>query len=379
VAVLLVAGAWVLLALLTAPARAVAQPGGPPADGVVDGAARRQAVDSALSRLARGYVDPAVAGRMAAAVRRRQRAGAYDTLASGQAFAAALTADLRTVSGDRHLVVEYSAQPRAARDGGGATPAERDAQQAFARAVNHGVDRVERLSGNVGLLALRGFAPPAEAAEKMAGAMAVLADAEALIVDLRYNGGGSPAMVQFLASYLFEGAPVLLNALHWRSAAGNAPTSVTDTVRGPGLVHQAWTLPHVPGRRYVNRPVYVLTNRGTGSGGEEFAYALQARRRATVVGDTTMGAANPGGTERLTPHFDLFVPRGRAVNPVTGTSWEGVGVAPDVVVPADRALAKAYALALRDIQRRGRYAGPESIDELARDAERDAAAVPARP
>lgn len=93
-----------------------------------------------------------------------------------------------------------------------------------------------------------------------------------------------------------------------------------------------------------------------------------------MVGDTTMGAANPGGTERLTSHFDLFVPRGRAVNPVTGTSWEGVGVAPDVVVPEDGALAKAYALALRAVARRGGYAGPEPIDALARDSERAAAA-----
>jgi hypothetical protein len=345
---------------------------------VVDGAARRQAIDSALSRLARGYVDPALAGRMAAAVRQRQRAGAYDALTSGQAFAAALTADLRAVSRDRHLVVEYSSRPLPERAGAGPAPAERDAQRAFARAVNHGVDRVDRLAGNVGLLALRGFGPTAEAAEKMAGAMAVLADTDALIIDLRYNGGGHPATVQFLASYLFEGAPVLLNALHWRSAAGNAPASVADTARGPGLVEQAWTLAYVPGRRYVDRPVYVLTNRGTGSGGESFAYALQTRRRATVVGDTTMGAANPGGTERLTPHFDLFVARGRAVNPVTGTSWERVGVTPNVVVAEDRAFAAAYGLALRAIERRGRYAGPESLDELARDAEREAAA-PVRP
>jgi hypothetical protein len=356
-------------------ARLIAQPPGPPPDGTVTAADRSAVIDSAVSRLRRGYVDPAGAERMAAAVRRRQRAGAYDTVTSGRGFAAALTAELRAASRDQHLEVEYTARSAPGPVGSGPEPAAREAQRAFARAVNHGVDRVERMAGNVGVLALRTFAAPAEAAEKVAGAMALLADTDALIVDLRYNPGGHPAAVQFLASYLFDGAPVLLNALVWRSAAGNAPASVTDTARGPGLTQQSWTLPYVPGRRYAARPVYVLTSRHTASGAEEFAYALQARRRATVVGDTTAGAANPGGTERLTPHFALFVPRGRAVNPVTGTSWERVGVAPDVVVAADHALAHAYLLALQEVRRRGDYAGPEPLDVLVAEAQRALAAT----
>jgi retinol-binding protein 3 len=156
-----------------------------------------------------------------------------------------------------------------------------------------------------------------------------------LIVDLRQNTGGNPDMVQFLTSYLFGGEPVHLNSLYWR------PRDSTD---------QFWTMPYVPGRRFgPDKKVYVLTSDRTFSAAEEFTYNLQTRQRATVVGDTTGGGAHPGGPRRVSEHFGVWVPSGRAINPVTSTNWEGTGVRPDVPVPTDQALQVAYVAALRDI------------------------------
>jgi retinol-binding protein 3 len=220
-------------------------------------------------------------------------------------------------------------------------PGERERLRRGGALRNFGFERVERLPGNVGYLDLRGFADPALAGDLAAAAMTLLAEAGALIVDLRRNGGGSPAMIALLSSYLFD-EPTHLNDLRWREGpAGERP-------------QQFWTQAYVPGRRFGGaKPVYVLTSGETFSGAEEFAYNLQSRRRATLVGATTRGGAHPGGLFPLDPpwgaHVAVAVPTGRAINPVTGTNWEGSGVAPDVAVPPEAALRWAHADALRKL------------------------------
>lgn len=329
--------------------------GGPP-DRTIDAETRRQVIDLALSNLKRDYILPDVAEKMASAIRRRQQNKEYDGITSGRKFAETLTAHLQEISRDKHLEVEFSDLPRPERPPGKPTRAEREGRDAFLRAVNHGFDKVERMNGNIGYLGIRNFAPVALAGDKATAAMNFLTDTDALIVDLRYNNGGDPKMVQFLISYLFGDESVHLNTMHFRS---------TD------ITQQFWTLPHVPGKKYLDKPVYVLTNGLTRSGAEGYAYALQNLKRATIIGETTNGAANPGGTVWLHPHFGMFLPTGRAISPITKTSWEGVGVTPDVLVLADHAYKQAYLLALRDIQRRGKYAGPEPLNELVKEAERD--------
>ena len=157
-------------------------------------------------------------------------------------------------------------------------------------------------------------------------------------------------MVAFLCSYFFEGPPVHLNDLYWRSS---------------NSTQQWWTLSYVPGKRYVNKDVYLLTSSGTFSAAEEFTNNLKTQKRATIVGETTGGGANPGGMERLSDHFGAFVPGGRAINPVTLTNWEGTGVAPDIAVPADQALTAAYRTALGKLGEKSR--GP-MIDRETREA-----------
>ncbi|HZH97943.1 MAG TPA: S41 family peptidase, partial [Fimbriimonadaceae bacterium] len=169
-----------------------------------------------------------------------------------------------------------------------------------------------------------GFMDKAVAARSAQAAMEWVADTDALIIDLRRNGGGHPETVQLICSYLFEAEkPVHLNSLYFR--------------RGD-RTEEFWSLKDLPGKRYLNKPVYVLTSKRTGSGAEEFSYNLKNLKRATLVGESTWGGANPGGVVRLNDHFSAFIPTGRAINPITKTNWEGTGVQTDIAVPADQAL-----------------------------------------
>jgi len=318
--------------LLLASALLFAQ--GPPAgpDMTVDAAMRAEVIDGALKALNDNYVFPEVAKKMEQAIRERQQHKEYDSITSARTFAQTLGDNLREVSHDKHLGVFYSAEPippeRSNRE---PSPEEIEQQRVFLARVNFGFEKVERMVGNIGYLDLRAFQPAAFVGDTAAAAMNFLANTEALIIDLRQNGGGDPATVALISSYLFAPAPVHLNDLYWRP--GNE-------------THQWWTLPYVPGKRLVGKDVYVLTSQRTFSAAEEFTYNLKNLKRATIVGETTGGGAHPGGPHRINDHFAVGVPSGRAINPISKTDWEGTGVEPDVKVPAARALKTAHLMAL---------------------------------
>ena len=160
--------------------------------------------------------------------------------------------------------------------------------------------------------------------------MNFVANTEALIFDLRQNGGGDPEMVAHICSYLFGDRPVHLNDLYWRKQ------NKTD---------EFWTKPAVAAKKFSG-DVYILTSSRTFSGAEEFSYDLKNLKRALVIGETTGGGAHPGGVARLSDHFGVFVPVGRAISPITKTNWEGTGVEPDVKVPKELPLKTAYSMAL---------------------------------
>lgn len=193
------------------------------------------------------------------------------------------------------------------------------------------------MAGDVAYVEILSFgAPPEEVREATTRIMSAAADAKALIIDLRANGGGSPFTVALVSSYLFGADPVHLNSLYFR------PANRTDDF---------FTDPLVAGRKFgPDKPIYVLTSSRTFSGAEEFAYNLQTRKRATIVGETTGGGANPGRGVHLPYDLTVFVPTGRAINPITKTNWEGVGVKPDVAVPAADALDVALRLASQSVK-----------------------------
>jgi hypothetical protein len=325
----------------------------PPA---LDGQRRSEVIEALLGKLRERYVYPDIATAMDEAIRRRAAGGEYDTFTEGQPFCDALTAHLQEVSHDKHLKLFYSAEPQPLRETHEPTPEEVAGFHEFGRLNNFGFARVERLPGNIGYLDLRGFFPPEleGAGAAAAAAMNLLAYSSALIVDLRQNGGGSPAMVALLTSYLFD-KRVHLNTFYWREG---------------DQIEQYWTQPYVPGRRFLDKPVYVLTSRQTFSGAEEFSYNLKHLKRATLVGEPTGGGAHPGGGFPLDPHFAVFLPAGRPINPITNTNWEGVGVEPDVAVPAEAALKTAHSLALQHVLAQAGDEARGALKELVAEAEK---------
>lgn len=316
---------------------AAAQMGGPPdqPDLTIDAATRNAALDVLIADLDSTYVFPDVAQKLIRDLRERQKRHQYDGLTSAKAFADSLTAHMRALTHDRHLRVHYRSDVIGATElTDEPTAAEREQQRRDSRLRNCGFDIARRLAGNVGYIDLRNFISIDHGAGDAAvAAMSFLANTDAMIIDLRRNGGGDPATVQLLCSYFFgPDAHVHLNDLYSR------PRNRTD---------QYWTLSYVPGPLYVNKPLYLLTGRNTASGAEEFAYDLQTQKRAILVGETTAGAAHPGHFVRIGDHFAAFVADGRAINPVNKDDWEGRGVKPDVPTAADQALRTAHQAALR--------------------------------
>lgn len=305
----------------------LAAPSAAPARAPID---RAEVIDSTARLLERRYVDREAGNRMARALRRtRTKWRAYP---SEQAFAEAVTSWLRKESGDGHLALDFSAQPIAS-NAAGSTFAEAEIERYYGRGVNHGVRRFEWLEQRIGLLELTVFPPPALAADVIASAMTVAAQGDALIIDLRNNGGGMET-ANLVAGYLLPpGSPM--------SGTYDRPSNRLTAQVSPGAV---------PGRRFgESKPLYILTSRKTFSAAEALAYDLQALKRAVIVGERTGGGANPFEYRIVHPHFALSLPEQRSVNPITGTNWQGTGVKPDVAVSATMALDTALALARKAI------------------------------
>lgn len=302
-----------------------------PPDMTIDSKMKSETIDVLLKELNARYVFPETAKKMETYVRVRQKNKEYEAITSAQEFSKKLTEDLQAISRDKHLRVRFSPKPIPVRKERSEPTAEEKAEyESYMKRINFAFEKVERMPGNIGYIKLNNFFEPELGAETVAAAMNFVGNTDALIFDLRENGGGDPAMVALICSYLF-GDKTHLNNLYWRE--GNE-------------TKEFWTNPNVSGKKYLGRDVYVLTSKRTFSGAEEFSNNLKVLKRATIVGETTGGGANPGGSFRLAEHFGVFIPTGRAINPVTKTNWEGTGVEPDVKVSKEEALKTAYISAL---------------------------------
>jgi retinol-binding protein 3 len=308
-------------ALVLTAAAVLSQQGGSLPASALDAKSRAEVIDALGGALQRTYVYPEKATAMEQALRAKLREGAYDAIEQRDQFAQRLTEDLREIAHDKHLRVLAIRPPQPPAGAG-----------AGLRANPFG--ETKRLDGNVAYVEILTFGAQKDAAaEAVARTMSAAADAAALILDVRRNGGGSPEIVALISSYLFGDARVHLNSLYWR------PLDRTDDF---------FTDPRVTGSKFgSDKPVFVLTSARTFSAAEEFTYNLQALKRATIVGETTGGGAHPGGAAPLPHGFTAFIPSGRAINPITKTNWEGTGVKPDVAVSADAALDAALKLAAK--------------------------------
>lgn len=311
---------------------------------VVDGAVRAEAVDTLVARLNDHYIFPDKAKQIEAFLRQRQHERKYDGITDGEQLAKQLTDDLRGVASDLHMTVAFSPGLVPPDSAGGPPPAsqaEWEQRTGFAmrtimgirlRMMNYGVNKVDHLGPNIGYLQVSGFPPDLLVAEKYAESMNKLADTDGLIVDLRQNRGGLPQSVALLVSYFVD-----------------QRTRVNDIWdRDTGNTMQQWTTDKLDGKRYGGKkPVVILAGPGTMSAGEDFAYTMQALKRATVIGERTWGGAHPARPYRLGDHFFAMIPGRRSISPITNSNWEGVGVIPDIAATPDNALAVAKDLLQR--------------------------------
>ena len=297
----------------------------------IDRATRARVIESALAQLDKSYVFPEIAKQAGDSLRARLERGAYDPYASGPGFATRLHDELRELTRDKHMMLQYSVPTSSAAGPPPALSGEQFRAQQMAKelANNCGFVKAEVLPGNIGYLKFNEFRYARVCGPTATAAMSVLADARALIVDLRENIGGNITMVAYLSSYLFPQRTQLNST--WNRVTGQTTES--------------WTTDDVPGPKFGReKPVYVLTAARTFSAAEGFSYTLQSYERAVIVGETTGGGAHTVASHRLDAHFTIRVPNGRSINPITKTNWEGVGVEPDVKVLESEALATALRL-----------------------------------
>jgi len=321
---------------------------------------RREVIEAALSTLNKYYVFPETAKKMETAIRQRMDRGEYDPITDPQQFAQILEGHLQEVSRDKHLLIFYRSTilPSMSADTGPPL-AEQARRMAELKRDNYGFVKVEHLEGNIGYLDLRLFIQPMVAGETAAAAMNFLHNTDALIIDLRQNTGGSPAMVALLSSYFFE-KRIHLTDIYWR------PENSTQEI---------WTSESVAGKRYGDKPIWILMSQQTISAAELFAYDLKTLKRAVTVGETTGGGAHTTRLQRLHDHFGMLTPAGRTINAITKTDWEGVGVTPDLAAPASDALRVAHAAAVRSaIEQGADQARKQELQDLLMELE-----VPAKP
>lgn len=296
----------------------------PPA---VDGTERTAVVERIAELLSERFYDAERGAASAAYLRERLREGAYDALASPQLLAETLTNELRPRLHDRHFVVSVRATEAAATPQPATT--QDDWREAYRRR-NFDFSELRLLEGNVGYLRLRTFAPARLAGDTAAAAMRFLANADAVIIDLRGNRGGYPDLGLLIASYFFER----------RTHYANVYRRVGDRTE------QQWTQGYLPGPRLATQGLFILVGRDSFSGAESLAYNLQALGRATVVGERTDGGATGVDTVDVNERFEVNISDVNFTSPVTGSNWEGGGVKPDIACPFAEALYAAHLAAL---------------------------------
>ncbi|WP_374275562.1 S41 family peptidase [Brevundimonas sp.] len=263
-------------------------------------------------------------------------------LEDDEAFRAAVNRALLGASRDKHLQL-WREQPRSADEALSAPPSPDQMAEVEAR-DRFGLAEVRLLEGDVAYVKLNRFSGHPDVAGAIDAVLAEISGARALILDLRGNGGGGEAALNRLMGHLVP-APIELATLYHRQCApppADRPDACVQVRER--AVQRRWS-DTVARPTFPSQPIFVLTSNATFSAAEELAYDLRAEGRATIIGETTGGGANPSGMMDAGPHFSVVMPLAEARHPRTGGNWEGVGVAPDVAVREDAALDVAVSLA----------------------------------
>lgn len=300
---------------------------------------RTEAIEAIISAIERQYVFPDRVPAIVAALQAGQAAGRYDTADPG-IFATRITEDIGRSGQDTHLYLQHDPERFAAMSrstsnepaASAAKPSEDDLIQiARSRRGHYGLSETRLLPGNIRYLRISGFDwVEDETGQAYDDAMRFLKDGDAVIIDIRGNGGGWHDPVRYTLSHFLPSGRLLMTFLE----AGKEP-------------EQSHTLSNLPAGRMIGKPLYVLTDGRTGSAAEDFAYSVQQFKIGQLVGETTAGGANNNRFLPIAPGFLLSVSFGRPVHAVSGDNWEGKGVSPDTPTASANALDVAEAEALR--------------------------------
>ncbi|OXB23679.1 hypothetical protein B0A80_09430 [Flavobacterium tructae] len=279
------------------------------------------------SLIQKEYIFPDQAKLIAAHLKKSYKENKFKKYDLLDSFAVALTKEIRLVNNDKHLRVK----PKFVPDNKN-TNAAKDSYEIYLhnltdnRKLADGFREVKILDGNIGYLNFKYFIH--ETNPTIDSYMQLLSKTDAIVIDLRTNGGGSPKTVQYLCSYFFK-EPLLLNTLYFRKDNFTEEFRVTE----------------VNGKKRIDVPLFIITGDRSFSGAEEFSYNMQTQKRATLVGEVTGGGANPGEILEINSLLEIFIPTGTAINPITKTNWEGIGVIPEYKTTKELAYDKTIELA----------------------------------
>lgn len=277
------------------------------------------------------YIFDDIAETLSKKLKSETRKKTFENL-TDQKFADKLSAYLVKNGNDRHFNVLYKPDYKV-----NPITDKKEIQKLYDeinRRYNYGFEKVMRLDGNIGYVQYAGFPDDNESAAKvLAATMNFVANTNSLILDLRDNRGGDKDMTELFLSYFFD-KKIQLSESYTRF--NNSKT-------------KSYTREKVQGERYLDKPIYILVNKNTISAAESVAYNLQKRNLATVVGETTYGAANPVKAFFIDNKFHLFIPITSGKNAATNTNWEHTGVIPNIKIKSKKALNKAHILALENL------------------------------
>lgn len=284
-------------------------------------------IDSISVFLNQYYVFPEVAKKIEVHLKEKYVKGHFNNLQNDEEFAEKIHLEMKSIANDLHLRFSVAGSSMSSELNRKRAP--NYSYQNVNNIREFGFFRTGKMDNGIGYFEIKGFPPLNSSKESVDEAMKCIIDSKVLIIDIRRNGGGMPEMVKYICSYFFD-KPTHINSIYWRYL-----DKTVDFV----------TLEKVGGKKMVDIPIYVLTSSFTVSGGEEFAYNIQTQRRGVLIGEVTAGGANPNNILSF-DNFRFSISTGKAINPITKTNWEGVGVIPDIKIESSKALEQAYENAL---------------------------------
>ncbi|HUT79764.1 MAG TPA: S41 family peptidase [Candidatus Bathyarchaeia archaeon] len=295
-------------------------------------------IEDVCNAIVEKYIDPEVAKKIPKVLLEKYKEGYFDKITDKPIFALEVNKIIKDVCQDKHLHFFYNLEMLETESIllGKNEKKKQVLQNSLiekAKETNFGFKKLEILDGNIGYLNLIMFHNSDESFETAIAAMNFLQNTNAIIIDLRDNGGGSPEMVQLLSSYFLEGFSQL-NYIKRRY--GEA-------------VEQYRSMPYVPGKRLLDTRLFLLTSRNTFSAAEDFIYALKCQKKATIIGEQTKGGGHPVDFIPIQGIFLLMLPTGESYNPICQDNWEEIGIKPDISISAELAFTTAYSEALKEL------------------------------